>query len=323
MNAARYNCFRWICCALIMFGLGSVNITAATAQELQQLKPKKAIERKLVTLAEDVQWISSQLTAPKKNDGLMTVEPEDVKKFEALLKETLHTKNNSQHSVTDLEDEWGKLHWQINLSPSKTFFSIRETENHRHGRGVYAFRIDAEKLIALQAPHRFNDLMTGTISKKLFCEHSIFAIALNTAHRKEIDLSHTKLHHINAFTSAIIKAQRDIAIVQLHGFTNQNKTGAAKFAQAIISDTTKFPGRSARQTALEFKTTFGQDHTRLFPIDVKQLGGTTNRQAQTAHNLGCPDFLHIELNRQFRLQLKQDASVRDSFFAGILLGIAK
>ncbi|MDB4766409.1 hypothetical protein OAG71_01840, partial [bacterium] len=302
-----------------------MNVLTIAAQQPQQVEAEETSERTLVTSAEDMQWLASELKSLTKHDGFTKVDAADVKKFKVLLTETLQLKDstkNSESSVADLDDQWANLHWQVKRSPTESFFIIRELENHRHGRGVYAFRINAKNPIALQAPHRFSDLMTGTISVKLFSEHSISAIALNTVHRKEIDLSHTKLHYINAFTSAIIKAQHDIAIIQLHGFTNEGKTGAAQFAQAIISDTTKFPGRSARQTALEFKTIFGQDHTRLFPVDVQQLGGTTNRQAQIAHNLGCPDFLHIELNHEFRLQLKRDASVRDSFFASILRGIA-
>ena len=323
MNAAKIRYIQSVCYALIVCGWGSLNACTLVAQELPPLKTEDAPKEILITSAEDAQWLSAELKAPKKDDGLINVDAADVKAFESLLKKTLLTKGNGDSLITDFKEQWSDLHWQIGTSPSKTFFSIRETEEHRHGRGVYAFRIDAQEPIALQAPHRFSDLMTGTISTKLFSEHSISAIALNTVHRKEIDLSHTKLHYFNAFTSAIIKAQHDVSILQLHGFTNEGKTGAAKFARVIISDTTKFPGRSARQTALEFKTFFGQDHTRLFPIDVQQLGGTTNRQAQIAHDLGCPDFLHIELNREFRSQLKLDASVRDSFFACILRGVAK
>ena len=323
MNAARTRYIQSVCYAFILCCWGSLNVCTLSAQQLQPSKMEEVPQRILITSAEDTRWLSTELKAPKINDGIINLDAAEVNAFESLLTKTLQAKNSGDASVTDLEQQWAELHWHIGISPSKTFFSIREIANHRHGRGVYAFRVDAENPIAIQAPHRFNDLMTGTISTKLFTENSISAIALNTMYRKEIDLSHTKIHYINAFTSAIIKAQHNVAILQLHGFTNEGKKGAAKFAQTIISDTTKFPGRSARQTALEFKTIFGQDHTRLFPIDIQQLGGTTNRQAITAHNLGCPDFLHIELNYEFRSRLKRDASVRDSFFAGIIGGIAK
>ena len=323
MNLVKTKYLRWVFFALIVCGLGSVNTLTVTAQEIQQSKTIAAAKNARVTSAKDVQWLISKVKSSKKHEGLNSVDATNVKRFEALLIETLQIKNNTEFLVADFVGQWAELHWQIELSPSKSIFTIREAVNHRHGRGVYAFRIDAKEAIALQAPHRFYDLMTGTISTKLFCENSISAIALNTVHRKEIDLSHTKLHYINAFTSAIIKAQLDVAIVQLHGFTNRGKSGPAKFAQAIVSDTTKFPGRSARQTAFELKTALGSDHTRLFAIDIQQLGGTTNQQAQIAHNLGYPDFLHIELNHEFRKQLKANASVRDSFFACILRGTVK
>ena len=323
MKTKKIQYYRWMCCTLIVWALGSINAPTVTAQELQPLKIEESTERAPVTSAEDVKWLNSELEAPKKHAGLRTVTDSDAKKFEALLIKTLQARNTAKSSVTDFNDQWEELQWQIRLSPSKSFFTIREHANHRHGRGVYAFRINAETTIALQAPHRFSDLMTGSIATDLFCENSIFAIALNTVHRKVVDLSHAKRHYVNAFTSALITAKYDVAIVQLHGFTNEGKAGAAKFAHAIVSDTTKFPGRSARQTALELKTTFEQDHTRLFPVDIQELGGTTNRQAQIAYDLGCLDFLHVELNHEFRTRLMKDASVRDSFFASILRGTAK
>lgn len=272
-----------------------------------------------------LKWLTVKLKGQNSFDGFNDTKPEDVKQFETLLVSTLAEieKPEDEISIKQLQQRWATANWEFEESPSGKLFVVHEHPDHQHGRGAYAFRTDVKSRIILQAPHRFNDLMTGSIAIKLFHTQAVSAIALNTIHRSEIDLSHTNLHFINAFTSAVIKAHQDVAILQIHGFTNEGKTGAAKSTSVIVSDTTKFPGRTARQTALELKETFGADHSRLFPVDIRQLGGTTNRQAKIAHGLGCPDFLHIELNREFREQLNADASVRESFFACMVGGVSK
>ena len=300
----------------VMIGLALfVSATCLCAQELKTPPQKPA----------DQTWLSSELKGQKSYDGMTAVQQKDVNQFETLLIATLSEieKPKEEIKIEKLQDRWASFDWQLVKSPSGKMFVVREHPDHQHGRGAYAFQTGIKSPIALQAPHRFNDLMTGSIATKLFREKAVSAIALNTIHRSEIDLSHTQLHYINAFTSAMIKAHHDVTILQIHGFTNEGKTGAAKFTKIIVSDSTKFPGRTARQSALELKATFGADHTRLFPVDIRQLGGTTNRQAEIAHGLGCPNFLHLELNREFREELNADASVRESFFASLVRGVSK
>ena len=293
----------------------SLGIPNLCAQELKA-PPQTAI---------DQTWLSTKLKRQNSFDPTKIAQQKDVDQFETLLAATLSEirKPKEEMAIDDLQDRWAAQDWQLLKSSSGRYFVVREHPDHQHGRGVYAFQTGVKSSIVLQAPHRFNDLMTGSIVIKLFCEQSVAAVALNTIHRSKIDLSHTQLHFINAFTTAVIKAQPDVTILQIHGFTNKGKTGAAKLAKIIVSDSTKFPGRLARQSAIELKTTFGAEPTRLFPIDVQQLGGTTNRQAEIAHGLGCPNFLHLELNREFRDELDADASVREAFFASLVGGSKK
>ena len=295
---------------LVLGLLLSISTTQLRAQSRQ------AVHR----AADDQAWLGSELKRQKSFDQMKVVQQKDVDQFETLLIATLKEikKPKDEIAIEDLQKRWASRKWQLRQSPSGKLFVVREHPDHRHGRGAYAFQTSIKSHIVLQAPHRFNDLMTGSIAIQLFREHAISAIALNTIHRSAIDLSHTPLHFINAFTSAVIKVQPEVTILQMHGFTNKGKTGAAKYAKIIVSDGTKFPGRSARQAALELKTTFGADHARLFPIDIEQLGGTTNRQAEIAHGLGCPNFLHLELNRALREELDSNASVRAKFFASLI-----
>lgn len=297
----------------------------------QQVSPPAAGDQ-------DTQWLKQQLQPNKKFNGAQTSKRTDVDRFEKLLLQTIKTlpsnsppqndatqksilKPTQEQTRQELQTQWKRLNWDLKQSPLNQFWVISESTGHRYGRGTYALRTNAQSSIALQAPHRFSDLLTGSIAIKLFSEHSFSAIALNSIHRNKIDLAHTKLHYINAFTAAVLKSNNQSAILQIHGFTNKGKTGAAKFTKLILSDTTKFPGRSARQTALELKTTFGPDHSRLFPVEIRQLGGTTNRQSELAHAMGCPNFLHVEFNYKFRTELNSNASTRDEFFASIVRGL--
>jgi hypothetical protein len=275
--------------------------------------------------------LKSELRTANKFDALKPTETATLNRFENLLVKTIELIRQDQNlqsnekfetAIEDLQTQWRLHNWEMISSPNSSVFVIREKKGNLTGRGIYAFRTKPQSAFVLQAPHRFNDRLTGSIAMKLFLENSISAIALNTIHRNEIDLAHTKLHYINAFTAAVLKTNHQTSILQLHGFTNKGKTGAAKFAHLIISDTTKFPGRSARQTAIELKSTFDADLTRLFPIEIQQLGGTTNRQAQLAQAFGSPNFLHLEANFEFRSRLNNDASTRDAFFASIVRGFA-
>lgn len=278
---------------------------------------------------QDTQWLTLKLKPNKQSNGSPKSKRADVDGFEKMLLKTMRLATSDpqqpqaaqKQAVDDLRNQWHQLNWDLQDSPANHFWVISESIGHRNGRGTYVLATAPQSAIVLQAPHRFSDLLTGSIAIKLFCEHSVSALALNTVHRNKIDLAHTKLHYLNAFTAAVLKSDNQAAIVQLHGFTKKGKTGAAKFTKVIVSDTTKFPGRSARQTALELKTTFGPDHTRLFPVEIRQLGGTTNRQSELAHAMGCPNFLHLEFNYQFRTELNKDASTRQAFYASIARGL--
>ena len=87
----------------------------------------------------------------------------------------------------------------------------------------------------------------------------------------------------------------------------------------IVSDTTRFPGRLARNTAAEFKTTFGKTHSLLYGVETRWLGGTKNRQAALAHDMGSARFIHLEMNQEFRPPTCQPKKVCGSSFLTALL----
>ncbi len=51
----------------------------------------------------------------------------------------------------------------------------------------------------------------------------------------------------------------------------------------------------------------------IYPRDVLELGGTTNISGKIMRQYGHSGFVHIEINRAIRDQLREDATVRQSF----------
>ena len=237
-------------------------------------------------------------------------EEDSIKAFERLVKKTLR-----QNSINpELQSAWRDEGWEMKALGSSDVVVVREPAEQNFGRGMYVFRMNSPSGIVLQAPHRFNDTWTGVIGRKLFTENDVRAIGFNTAHRKELDLAHCDQHYFNAFTAAVVTELEQASIIQLHGFTNDDKTNAGRTAKMIVSDTTRFPGRLARSTAAEFKTTFGKTHSLLYGVETRWLGGTKNRQAALAHDMGSARFIHLEMNQEFRRQLANEKSVRRQFF---------
>lgn len=237
--------------------------------------------------------------------------PEILAKTQQLFETTLETNRLDESLV----DQWKQLGWQIDWLSEQKMFLVYEDRNHQQGRGAYAIRSECDSNLVIQAPHRFFDKQTGSIALKLFSENSIKAACWNTAHRKEIDVAHQDRHYFNAFMNALTANQPDSVFVQLHGFADSHRD--TEGIQLIVSDATRYPGRHARQSALKFKERFGIQQVRLFPTEVKTLGGTKNSQASILRNGSQCRFLHLEMATEFRSNLAESASDRERFFAAI------
>jgi hypothetical protein len=237
--------------------------------------------------------------------------PAELDRFEQLLVATLEKNISAEKLNLRWSDEgWNLERWN---SGARECFALREADGQLRGRGFFAFQTGHQSNLVLQAPHRFFDLGSGTIVRKMFQESDCFAAAWNTVHRKQFDLAHQDDHFINAFTRAVLKVNADAAIVQIHGFNSDKLSGLGSTAKVIVSDSTIYPGRIARSTAANLKQTFGQNNVRLFPIEVDQLGGTQNAQANVVLNAGSASFLHLEINQSFRKDLKTTRKKRQQF----------
>ena len=222
----------------------------------------------------------------------------------------------ADHLSDRLAERWRKLGWQATYLKNSNVVLIREMENEQRGRGIYAIRLKSTSDILLQAPHRFFDERTGRIARKLFVENDIRAVAWNSIHRSKVDISHNDRHYFNAFMNAL--KQHVAKVVQIHGFESGKRQAAIRDTDLIVSDGTRFPSRYAIQSTIRLKESFGRTKARLFPREVNELGGTRNSQAALLRGTSGVEFLHVEMDSDFRETIARSASKRQEFADAVL-----
>ncbi len=56
---------------------------------------------------------------------------------------------------------------------------------------------------------------------------------------------------------------------------------------------------------------------KIYPTEVKELGGTTNSQADLMGKQGHDGFLHVEMSLPFRQRLKDEPKLRATMLDGL------
>jgi hypothetical protein len=201
---------------------------------------------------------------------------------------------------------------------------IREAAGQRTGKGLYVLRQGAGRPtpVLLQAPHRFTDLDTGRIVARLLEEGGFLAAAWNTVPRWyedggvriDADLAHVEVSHFNAFTRAFAKVHGRSRVIQIHGFERaRRRSGAGAQAGVIVSSGTGRPGSASAEVARCLEGALTPERVLLYPVDVKELGGTTNANAAALRELKFDGFVHIEVARELRIRLRDDEEARKTF----------
>lgn len=189
---------------------------------------------------------------------------------------------------------------------------IEEEPGKRQQAGFFVFRKGVAKAVVLQAPHRFFDTYTDVIGIQLFEEHPFHAAAWNTTHRNYGDLAHENESYFQAFTKAFATYHPQGYLLQIHSFSKKKrKTARGRMADMIISNGTRYPNAKAtklrscldRRLPTRFKIF-------LYPKDVTELGATTNTQGRLLRALRHDGFLHMEMSKELRLELKGSAKLR-------------
>lgn len=222
--------------------------------------------------------------------------------------------------------DWAALGFQVErvTGQGHAFTVIRERSDQRRGRGFYAFAAARADAPVLQAPHALSDQHTGAIATGLFAGGQFAAGAWSTAPRRyqdddegevDADMAHRPDSYFVAFSRAAALSRPASAILQLHGFAaDQRKTEAGRGAGVIVSAGQRQPTPAAESIARCLGEAFAEP-VLLYPVQVKELGGLTNQIGQTLRTLGNAGFVHLELARPLREQLRRDVESRQRFGA--------
>lgn len=204
--------------------------------------------------------------------------------------------------------DWQSLNLQqVNY---QDYITLQELPNAKQGRGLFAIKTQATKNRLLQAPHADSDLYTGKITSRLFLEGEFKAAQWNTVKRDISDMAHTPDTYWQAFTQAFARQYPDGKIIQLHGYDQDTrKSEAGEASDMIISAGHKAPPPWLQQTAACLKNAFPR-RVSLYPVDVQELGGTTNVQGQLLRSLNHGGFVHIEMSKALRQELLDNAKTR-------------
>lgn len=222
--------------------------------------------------------------------------------------------------------------WEVE---GQRYLAATEEPGRRGGGGAYVVRVGASAgtPVILQAPHAFHDLGTERVALALLFAGRGWprALFVNTVHRylgpdgrrhrqaaSPADPCHSPQHLLAVATAAALDVLPRAEVVQLHGFGEDSEdTAVTVQPQAIVSG-----GRAALATprsqvvAERLRGALGVE-VALFPTDIGRLGGTTNVQARAILARGAAEFVHIEMSRALREQLRRDPAARERFAAAL------
>lgn len=219
-----------------------------------------------------------------------------------------------------LKDQWNTLGFSLEkrIDGGKAFLVLQEKRTEKKGRGFYLFAVERTKDIALMVPHGFKDIYTDEIGMHFAKEGDFMAIAWNTRPRYKInekgeskqDMAKNSRSYFTAFTRAFARTMRLGKIIQLHGFMKaRRKTIEGSSADMIISTGSRVvrPDIVKISNCLQANTPYA---VKVYPRDIKELGGTSNSSADILWRLGHQGFIHLSLCRPVREWLRKDRNLR-------------
>lgn len=203
-----------------------------------------------------------------------------------------------------------------------------EPSDDVRGRGAYVIRRGPASPLLLSIPHTFHDIGTGDIGLALALGEGPIvprALFVNTVHRhRQLDGSKKELRH-NPADSAhepahpLARATRRaleqgiVTVVQLHGFTLRPHDPAV-----ILSSGTAQPSAYVVALAGSLRAAMPEFPIGVYGLDTTYMGGLENVQGEHARGLArC--FVHVEIGRELRDRLVEDAALREQFGRGVLV----
>lgn len=231
----------------------------------------------------DAADIEALLKDAQQGGSFMPLSGEELEKVEKLFVALF------QDSNKDLAKEWNALQFRVVSIQDKgePMTAIIEEEGAKRGRGFFVFRSRNKSAMALQMPHSFGDVRTGTVGLKLFQDGQFYAAAWNTIRRNEkkdghggsVDLAHVTESYFTAFARAFAQSFDKGGLLQIHGFAEEKRvTAGGKGAEIIVSSGTIHPTQGAwyLDTCWEQRGKFA---VRLYPTEVLELLSRARRRA--------------------------------------------
>ncbi len=250
------------------------------------------------------------------------VDKEQMELLEGAFSRTFQYASRPEHAdVGGLAEQWESIGWQLSelVSEGDRFWVLREKNDAVRGQGFYVVRAGPAQPIIWQSPHSYSDRGTGRLVTQLFVESSAAAAFFNSAHRRAVDVAHTDRHAFNAATRAAAGVDRKTIIIQVHGFAqNKRTTLAGLSADFVFSNGGPVPQQWVHRAAVAVQRSLEDARVRLYPSQVRELGGTTNAQVRLLGQLEHDRFLHLEISGPLRARLLADRRDRQRLLDPLL-----
>lgn len=220
--------------------------------------------------------------------------------------------------------------WRVG---DQELLALLETE--RRGAGAWIARVGAAPgELMIQAPHPYYDVDTGRIALALWLEGRMPGLFSTSTLQRYTDASgerrrpapgldapadpcHNPAHLLHVGTLAAMEAIPGLRVAQIHGFGGgDGPDDPPPGTAAVVSGGERdAPTPWATAAAAALRPVLGEA-VRLYPVDIRLLGATTNVQGLALRRQG-DRFLHIELSRAARDRLRDDPGLRAGLAAGL------
>ena len=234
----------------------------------------------------------------------------ELDKAESLFLQVMQGENDPQ-----LKNEWNSIGFDLlNFKEKgKKYIAIQEQLTRKEGRGFYLFLLDSTSTSVLQAPHSFKDLRTREITLDMVLSSDYPAAAWNTVPRDLADLAHLEQTFFMSFSRAFARRYAHGDLFQLHGYAQEKRnTRIGQVSEFILSSGTSTPRNTVLEAAACLKRNVS-DKTYIYPLEVKELGATTNTIGKALRALWHEGFMHIEISRGIRERLLTESKLQRSF----------
>lgn len=220
--------------------------------------------------------------------------------------------------------------FEVTIWRDQNIVIVAEPISRRRGAGAVVFRADASPPLVIEAPHTFFDSDTLPIALHLFEGLKAQALVVNTVHRArnadkfggpvhlqarsgklDSDVAHQSASQFSTAHQTLTRVIPNLITIQVHGYSDSK---LPNFDVVVSAARTR---ANANTIAARLRAQIPALRVGVYPVDTRQLGGTTNAQARHSREVGTP-FLHIELSRSLRTRLLDEPQIRQRFVQALV-----